>query len=687
VAKKEVAVMEESKDSFADSNLTDLNDILDEWFAAGKVEDENDYDCGDRFTEITDEDDNRFTEVTDEDDNRFAEVTDDDSNNSFTLVNADDVTDTPTKEEKTDLDEVNDLLDEWFANEGNDEENNEEEAEESGEVRQEEQYKPVIADDPIPKNEVPCGDCAVCGQLAKCLCTGCKHIFYCSRDCQRKDWPNHKDFCKEMAKLPYRIERNPVIGRYMVATKDLAEGELILQESPMVIGPRQLTKPVCLGCHKVIKSAKDCIKCVRCNWPVCSAKCQDAPVHDAECRATRAAGSRIKVEVFDQTNMMYACITVLRALSLLDGSKKIWDDYVKFDSHLQERIKTPMYSKVNKEKVVYFIHHYLGIKRYSDLEILEACGRLDTNCYEIRTDGLNLRAMYRTACLLSHDCNPNTRHTFSPDHSINLYTTRPIKKGETISATYTTSLWPTHQRQEHLKVSKCFNCVCLRCRDPTELGSYLSAIKCSRCKGFRDNVQMDDNQYLTPVNPLDPETSWRCGKCTNIQKFSQIKAGNESIKQELSSISSYDFNGLLTFLHKNEQMLGQNNHHIVEAKYKIVNLLGNRQDYELENLSMEQLQIKERFCRELLNVADKIESGSTRWQGQLMLELQMAIVALAAGRAEGGLITKSAAREAAEEGMRLLKLATAILQVEPDMISVLEGRMKSMSQLLARWED
>ena len=35
-----------------------------------------------------------------------------------------------------------------------------------------------------------------------------------------------------------------------------------------------------------------------------------------------------------------------------------------FDSHLSERIKTPIYSKVNKEKVVFFIHHYLGIKRY-----------------------------------------------------------------------------------------------------------------------------------------------------------------------------------------------------------------------------------------------------------------------------------------------------------------------------------
>ena len=44
--------------------------------------------------------------------------------------------------------------------------------------------------------------------------------------------------------------------------------------------------------------------------------------------------------------MMYACITVLRALSLMDGPKKIWNDYTKFESHLEERLKTEVYTKV-----------------------------------------------------------------------------------------------------------------------------------------------------------------------------------------------------------------------------------------------------------------------------------------------------------------------------------------------------
>ena len=56
------------------------------------------------------------------------------------------------------------------------------------------------------------------------------------------------------------------------------------------------------------------------------------------------------------------------------------------------------------DQVVFFILQYLNIQRYSDLEILEACGKLDTNCFEIKQNGLNLRAMYRTACIMSHNC-------------------------------------------------------------------------------------------------------------------------------------------------------------------------------------------------------------------------------------------------------------------------------------------
>lgn len=51
----------------------------------------------------------------------------------------------------------------------------------------------------------PQGDCEVCGHLAKSFCSGCKHVFYCKRDHQRSHWKRHKEDCKMLAKLPYRV--------------------------------------------------------------------------------------------------------------------------------------------------------------------------------------------------------------------------------------------------------------------------------------------------------------------------------------------------------------------------------------------------------------------------------------------------------------------------------------------------
>ena len=52
------------------------------------------------------------------------------------------------------------------------------------------------------------------------------------------------------------------------------------------------------------------------------------------------------MDQFGQINMMYACITVLRALSLKEGSSEVWKDYTQFESHLEERMKTEIYTKV-----------------------------------------------------------------------------------------------------------------------------------------------------------------------------------------------------------------------------------------------------------------------------------------------------------------------------------------------------
>lgn len=77
-----------------------------------------------------------------------------------------------------------------------------------------------------------------------------------------------------------------------------------------------------------------------------------------------------------------------------------------------------------------------------------------------------------------------------------------------ISSIYTHILWGTAARRDHLLQTKYFKCKCRRCQDSTELGTYISGLKCiggiegSPCGGLQ-----------LPVNPTLEEGAWECGKC------------------------------------------------------------------------------------------------------------------------------------------------------------------------------
>lgn len=49
-----------------------------------------------------------------------------------------------------------------------------------------------------------------------------------------------------------KVCHNDKIGRYYVATRNIKQGEVVLKEAPLVIGPSQITVPVCVGCLQVI---------------------------------------------------------------------------------------------------------------------------------------------------------------------------------------------------------------------------------------------------------------------------------------------------------------------------------------------------------------------------------------------------------------------------------------------------
>ncbi|CAI7643443.1 unnamed protein product [Penicillium crustosum] len=74
-------------------------------------------------------------------------------------------------------------------------------------------------------------ECAKCGTETKTICSGCSHapeyqsgdsrvVFYCSRECQTLDWPNHQDYCENMQQRKILLRAAQVLKAAMLAYRE-----------------------------------------------------------------------------------------------------------------------------------------------------------------------------------------------------------------------------------------------------------------------------------------------------------------------------------------------------------------------------------------------------------------------------------------------------------------------------------
>lgn len=238
------------------------------------------------------------------------------------------------------------------------------------------------------------------------------------------------------------------------------------------------------------------------------------------------------------------------------------------------------------------------------------CGIIDVNSLEINQDG-ELSALYPTACLLEHSCICNTYHIFddaTQNFKITVRAAVPIKKGEHISTMYTHALWGTQARREHLRETKYFNCQCRRCKDPTELGTYLSALRC---------IGVDDSPcggIQLPIDPCDDKTEWACNKCTVKLSNDEVAFLVNKIGEEVDFVQLSDptvkemrelLDKILTFLHPHH-------YHVYSVKHSLLQLYGYQHGYLPNQISDELLIKKTDMCRELIEITKIIDPGNAR---------------------------------------------------------------------------
>ncbi|KAK3888210.1 hypothetical protein Pcinc_007741 [Petrolisthes cinctipes] len=369
---------------------------------------------------------------------------------------------------------------------------------------------------------------------------------------------------------------------------------------------------------------------------MCGPQCQKSPLHIPECHLSRERGSKIQVSKFGEENQMYECITPLRCLWLRDRDCNHWATLMQMESHLEQRRGTEIHD-LNQVNVVDFIQRYLNVHSFTDEEVQIVCGIIDVNGFEIPaqaacgiigSNGLNIHepnnlataliGLYGKACLLEHNCVPNTTRTFDAQLNIVIRAAVMITKGSHIATSYTDPMWGTADRQMHLRTTKYFGCECERCNDPTELGTHLSSLRCGQCSG---------GAVLPSPSPLHPHL-WCCVSCQATLPLHQVNAYLKQTGEKLVTLKDNPIVASESYLKSTATRLHENHYYRSDVKLALAQMYGHRggdgrqQQNLLCDLSKDTLERKECLCREVLALADALCPGESRLRALLLYELQ-----------------------------------------------------------------
>ena len=109
-----------------------------------------------------------------------------------------------------------------------------------------------------------------------------------------------------------------------------------------------------------------------------------------------------------------------------------------------------------------------------------------------------------------------------------------IEIGEEICNQYSKPLINTLERRYNLNNRWHFNCMCLRCEDPYELGSNLSSLNCPL---RRRSSQKNCSGSMVSDMPLNSQSDWACDECGTKRPWSYIMDSLNSAQKVLKSMA------------------------------------------------------------------------------------------------------------------------------------------------------
>ncbi|XP_053949564.1 SET domain-containing protein SmydA-8 isoform X2 [Anastrepha ludens] len=385
---------------------------------------------------------------------------------------------------------------------------------------------------------------------------------------------------------------SPISGRGVFARRDIKSGELIFRESALLNGPtasNDTNLNTCTICFRLLEGPMEQVLCAAgCSLPICNA-CGQSERHAMDCKLFRSWRPKDTTRVHPHSLRI---LSVVRCYFLAPEKRKLL---------LAMQVNSDKYYLREVERAAKCFENFPQDKDRLSYAYHTVCA-CNTNAYEVRSivDGHEtmVRGLFALAGFMNHNCTPNSSHHFEDGQTIVVTAARDIAQGEEITATYTKILWNTLSRQLFLRATKHFVCSCKRCSDPTENGTYLSALFCREqgCKGI-----------VIPLQAKTLQPDWRCLTCDTVFPHSKMSRYQDFALNTINNrINTSTVHELINFINEMcPRFCPPSNYVLVEAK---LNVIWRMQRYK-GDCTAEEMQHRDRYREEILKILEKLGAG------------------------------------------------------------------------------
>lgn len=400
--------------------------------------------------------------------------------------------------------------------------------------------------------------------------------------------------------LLYEIKTDPTKGNILVAKRDIQAGELILQDTHIVLGPKEHGNP------------KDhCISCFKAKVPPCS-NCELPFCHQGHCKESHQVecDNLFKHLKTEQLPLRLALVAPYRLAWSMSTNEMVKSKLEPFMDHEEARQALTGH----QERIAQMRRMILALAPDLEPHLSRVFGLLHVNALDVR-NGLG-RALFPTLSYVSHSCVPNSRHIMDEVDEdgnllIRLYSQVTIPEGQEITITYTNLLRHTFARQAALRGQWFFTCHCERCSDPTELKSGINLVYCPSCT----------KSYLMPDQSEEDAPFWSCLACLKAISEEQLQGFLEVLKGKLDAIEPLAIEPLENFLLYSSQFV-HNFHYLCLIAKRYLSQLYDENDAD-------QAAKKRLLSHELMVVFDALDPGYSQSRGLTMIEMVKSDLALA----------------------------------------------------------